>query len=188
MRRSLGAALRPSKYLAIQRLAVGLCSNNKPQRKRSRDYLVKAAYSPSSSDKVKAIAHGLLIQWYTEAHPVIRLRYLFAAAHHCNVAAQLCARVYPGPEAIASPSVLVFMNSTFRQLSETLFELNIWCKDGIRAKDKRDAQISKGTKKMARRRLENPLRYSCAAPGCPIQTDTGAMFSRCKCQLSLPSF
>ncbi|KAH6904858.1 hypothetical protein BKA70DRAFT_1294005 [Coprinopsis sp. MPI-PUGE-AT-0042] len=163
------------------RLSVGLCSNGKPQRKRARDYLIKAAYSSTSSDTTKAIAHSLLIEWYTEARSgvSIRLRYLFAARHHCNLAAQLCARVYPDAEARASPNVLMFMNTTFKTLSETCIELNMWCKDGIRAMEQREAQMSRGTKKMAKRRLKNPLRYMCAASGCSIQTDTGTMFSRC---------
>jgi MYND finger len=170
---------KPWLMLGVRRLAVGLCDNDKPQRKRSRDYLMKAAYATTSSDNVKAIAHSLLIQWYIDAYPVIPLRYVFVASHHCNTAAQLCARVYPGAEVPASASVLLFVNSRLKELSETLIELKIWCRDGLQAREKRMAQMSEGTEKMAKKRLENPLRYICATPGCFIQTDTGTMFSRC---------
>ncbi|KAH6902677.1 hypothetical protein BKA70DRAFT_1306326 [Coprinopsis sp. MPI-PUGE-AT-0042] len=124
------------------RLSVGLCSNGKPQRKRARDYLIKAAYSSTSSDTTKAIAHSLLIEWYTEARSGAR----------------------------ASPNVLMFMNTTFKTLSETCIELKCVCKDGIRAMEQREAQMKE---------VEEPSQDMCAASGCSIQTDTGTMFSRC---------
>ncbi|PPQ92421.1 hypothetical protein CVT25_008642 [Psilocybe cyanescens] len=158
-------------------LSIGLgCKRN---RKRSRDYLIKAAYSSKSSQTIKAMAHGILIQWYLESNDGgIHPRCAFAAAHHCNIAAQLCLDVSPSG-ARASPAVLWFMSKTFKNLSEDVPEMYYWYKDAIHALEVREKQYGENRKKMAKKRLKNTVRYRCAALGCDIEADTGAMLSRC---------
>jgi hypothetical protein len=160
----------------------GLCGNGKRNRKRIRDYLIKAAYSTGSED-VQAMAHGIIIQWYLDAtNPdtgVIRNRYLFAAAHHSNAAARLCSRLSSAADC-GSPAVLWFMNKVFKLFVPQVPELKHWYKDAIRVFEAREVTYNRGTNKMAKKRIKNPIRYRCAAPGCDIEADTGSMLSSCE--------
>ncbi|KAF4613131.1 hypothetical protein D9613_011188 [Agrocybe pediades] len=165
------------------RLTVGLgCSRS---RKAAHEYLIKAAYSETVSDIVKATAHGMLISWCTGASKnVIRSRYFYAACHHANEAARLCLTVSP-PGAPASPAVLWFMKKIFEPFAERYPESYMWYKYAIEAYGAREQQWRHGIKKMAKLRLKNPNRYRCAAPGCSVEADTGSMLSRCagRCDL-----
>ncbi|KAH9485659.1 hypothetical protein JR316_0002569 [Psilocybe cubensis] len=157
------------------RLTVGLgCKRN---RKRARDYLVKAAHSESASKTIKAMAHGVLIEWYLHSDRITP-RYAFAASHHCNEAAQLCAEV-SGSDVCASPAVLWFMKKTFKTLAEDVPEFYIWFIEAVDALEARDRQYEENQAKIARKRALNASRYRCAAPGCEIEADKGSKLSRC---------
>jgi len=177
-----GSFIIESHFSIHVRLGIGLgCTRD---RKLMHDYLIQAAYSASASKKVKAMAHGRLINWYIDSAgkgpgSYMRSRYLFGAAHHCNEAAKLCRDVSPRG-APASPVVLFFMNTMFQKFSSTVLELNLWYKDAIKAFEDRNKQYEKGQNKMAEKRLKHPNRYRCAAPGCGVQSDAGSMLAKCK--------
>ncbi|KDR76932.1 hypothetical protein GALMADRAFT_138969 [Galerina marginata CBS 339.88] len=159
------------------RLLVGLgCDAN---RTSARTYLIKALSSPKATDELKAIAHGILIDWYVSSCVNdFRSRYMFAASHHANIAAALCRRVSP-PGTHASPAVLWFMSKVFEPQSKKAPELYLWFKDAVKALEFRNAQMADGRKKMEQKRLKNPNRYCCAAVGCGIEADSGRMLLRC---------
>ncbi|KAH9485658.1 hypothetical protein JR316_0002568 [Psilocybe cubensis] len=159
------------------RLMVGLgCKAN---RKRCREYLIKAAYSPNASPLVQEMAHSILIHWYLESvDGKIRTRYAFAAAHHCETAAKLCPTLSSAP-APGSPGVLFFMSRTFNKVSERYPEFYYWYKQSIHALKAREMEMEKGRAKMLKKRLKNTIRYRCAAPNCDIEADTGSKLSRC---------
>lgn len=126
------------------------------------------------------MAHGLLISWCINASEAeLRLRYLFAACHHANMAARLCTTVLP-PGSQASPSVLWFMKNIFEKSTDSVHELDLWYEDAVEALEARDKQWQQGLKKMAKHRKKNPSRYQCAAPGCKVEVDTGSMLSCCE--------
>ncbi|KAH9485657.1 hypothetical protein JR316_0002567 [Psilocybe cubensis] len=159
------------------RLTVGLgCKAN---RKRSREYLIKAAYSPNASPMVQQMAHAILIQWYMEnVDGSIRSRYLFAASHHCNIAARLCTTLSPA-QSPASPAILWFMSKTFHMMADRYPELYYWYKDAVRAFEAREKEVQQAREKMVKKRLKHTTRYRCAAPNCDIEADTGSKLSRC---------
>ncbi|KAF5318143.1 hypothetical protein D9619_012203 [Psilocybe cf. subviscida] len=160
------------------RLSLGLdCKRN---RKRARDYLIKAAFSPTASDKVKAIAHGILIYWYVDsAADDFRLRYLYASCYHANVAAALAKRIYPTRES-AAPNVLRFMKTVINNDNLDLpLDIHLFFKDMVRADQEREEVLREGVNEMYDKRLANPNRYRCAAIECPIEADTGSKLTRC---------
>ncbi|KAH6904850.1 hypothetical protein BKA70DRAFT_512190 [Coprinopsis sp. MPI-PUGE-AT-0042] len=64
-------------------------------------------------------------------------------------------------------------------MSQGAPELRYWYTDAIRVFEVREAAFNRTAKKMARKRINNPTCYRCAAPGCPIVADAGRMLSRC---------
>ncbi|KAH6902669.1 hypothetical protein BKA70DRAFT_642141 [Coprinopsis sp. MPI-PUGE-AT-0042] len=64
-------------------------------------------------------------------------------------------------------------------MSQGAPELRYWYTDAIRVFEVREAAFNRTAKKMARKRINNPTCYRCAAPRCPIVADAGRMLSRC---------
>ena len=159
------------------RLLIGLqCTRD---RTLAREYLVKAILAPNASDTIKTTAHGILIRWCLDAATdCIRSRYMLMASHHADQAALFSRRA--APKGIAPASVLVFMQNNFERFAERMPQLWLLFKNAMRAHDEREKQMQDGIEKMQEKRLEQPLRYRCAAVGCGIQADTGKMLQRCK--------
>lgn len=159
------------------RLMIGLqCTRD---RTLARDYLVKAILAPTASDRVKTTAHGLLIRWcIAAASDCIRSRYMLMAAHHADQAAFFSRRA--APKGNAPASVLLFMRNEFERFAPRMPQLWLLFKNAVRVHDEREKQIQSGIGMMQQKRLEQPLRYRCAAVGCGIQADTGKMLQQCK--------
>ena len=111
----------------LNRLSLGLgCTRD---RTKSRIYLIKAILSPTASDKTKATAHGVLINWYlSSSQSDLRSRYLHAACHHASLAARLCRKINPR-NTPASPAVLWFMKKIFERMAKDAPELYLFYKD-----------------------------------------------------------
>ena len=163
--------------LSIDRLYLGVaCTRN---RTLSRVYFLKALSAPNVTDTLKAMTHGLLIDWYISASKESRrARYLYAASHHANISARLCRLVSP-KGAPSSPLVFNFMISVFEPCSKQVPELYYFYKDAVRAMQERAEQMRLGGEKLHIKRMKQPNRYRCATPGCAIEADTGAKLSQC---------
>lgn len=160
------------------RLSLGLgCTRD---RTKSRVYLIKAILSPTASDKTKATAHGVLLNWYVSSSKSdFRSRYLFAACHHANIAARLCRTINNSLKTPASPAVLWFMKHIFERMAKGAPEMYLFYKDAQDVYEARNRQIEGQREKMQLKRLKNPIRYRCAAVGCGVEADSGKMLSRC---------
>jgi len=161
-----------------KRLLLGLgCENN---RRLARSYLVKVLTSPQASDELKSTVHALLINWYISAsRKEVHDRYMFAAAHHANLAVRLGQRIVAS-ELPASGQVLSFAKNTLEPFSRNHPEVALFYKDVWRAINLRAAHIAGATTKLEQKRFRNPLRYRCALVGCGVEADKGKMLSQCK--------
>lgn len=151
-------------------------------RRMARQYLVQAALSPTLDDRRKATAHAVLISWYSNVHEtIIPSRYVIAAGYHANTSAKISRQMATPGRMPAAPAVIWYMHSMFKAYSpKNLYpQLTLFVKDGIWAQAERERQIQDTRHKMARKALQVPLRYCCAAPGCSIEANSGKMLLKC---------
>ena len=122
----------------LNRLSLGLgCTRD---RTKFRVYLIKASLSPTTSDKTKATAHAVLINWYvSSSQSDFRSRYLLAACHHANLAARLCRKINPR-NTPAAPAVLWLMKNIFERMAKDAPELYLFYKDAQDVYEARNRQ------------------------------------------------
>ena len=164
--------------VANNRLYLGVgCTRN---RTLSRAYFIKALFACSATDTLKAMTHGLLIDWYMSIIPKDfgRARHFYAACHHANISARLCRLISPKgvPSSVA---VLNFLVAVFEPSWKNGFGLNYLYKDAVQAIQERSEQVRLASEKLHVRQLKQPNRYRCATPGCGIEADAGAKLSQC---------
>lgn len=152
-------------------------------RAQSRKYFFKALLSPSASDILKSTIHSLLIIWHMDSSDTkLRLRHLYAAAHHANLSTSLCRSLLPSPSPSAlpaSPAALFFMKTTLEPHSKNAPEVCLFWKVCWKAWEDRKRQVEGEMGKMDEKRMRRPNRYRCAAVGCEIEADKGQMLLQC---------
>jgi hypothetical protein len=103
-----------------------------------------------------------------------RVRYVHAAAHHANQAAELS----PGQP---SPAVLWFASRSLESISRDAPQFVVQYKALWDALEEREIYMEKEQETAELKRMKKFNRYSCANMGCEIQADTGKMLSQCEC-------
>lgn len=153
----------------------------KPDRAVVYEYLVKTIKAPRATAELKSTAHALLIDWHAGGRgDSLPIRYMLAACHHAEHALEYAKGISPRGHN-ASGAVLWFLMYKFKENAEKLVipELLLHFKGCWAAVQARLAYLNKRDAKMDLKRMQQPNRYRCAAPGCGIMADKGKMLQRC---------
>ncbi|KAF7305939.1 MYND-type domain-containing protein [Mycena chlorophos] len=148
-------------------------------RQTARNYLIKAAFHPESSDATRATAHALLTRWYHDiAGPgqEIRMRYMYASLHHASLALKFARSI--APPGFSIPQI----TSAFGDIKELITKDNPLVKRQypvVFAALKETKERCERELQASLTRMKQPLRYRCAAVGCGIEADHGRMLKRC---------
>lgn len=153
------------------------------------NYLIRVTLSPLADDYRKATAHSALVHWHTNAQEGrMDRRYVLAACHHANAAAQFFRQMAvhePKQEEKqeklpASHRVLRFMQTVFPDYVKEYPEMMVLGKDARLAQDLRDEQLVRaGRSLLPQRRFELPPRYVCSAVGCNVKVESVKLLRQC---------